>query len=180
MFFAWCRVVASIMNSVQIQSILQHTLGDTFCGVFAADTVPKKLKTLPAAMVVNTDPSDQPGTHWVALFFDVNNHADYFDSYGEKPAICTINDLLRFCESWNYNDKQIQANLSSVCGHYCVYFAIQRAAGKTFEELLKDFSREDLEENDTAVTEWVNETFDLNTQTYNVDFIVNQICRALL
>ncbi len=46
------------------------------------------------------------------------------------------------------------------------------------EDIVNKFSA-DLEEKDEMITEWLNENFDMNTETFNVDFIVNQICRAL-
>ena len=39
--------------------------------VYVADRIPKHL-SLPTAIIVNTDTSDKPGTHWVALYIDKN------------------------------------------------------------------------------------------------------------
>ena len=37
----------------------------------------------------------------------------------------------------------------------------------------------DLIQNDDAVTDWVNEYFDLDTETYELEYIVNQLCHAM-
>ena len=50
---------------------------------------------------------------------------------------------------------------------------------RRFDE--RDFEKfdADYEENDILVTDWINENFDLNTETYNADFLLSQVCRAL-
>ena len=40
-----------------------------FCGVFIA----------------NTDPSTEPGTHWVGFYFSTELKAEFFESYGYPP-----------------------------------------------------------------------------------------------
>ena len=131
---------------------------------------------------MNTDPSGEPGSHWVAVHIDGENHGDYFDSYGRQPQTSSLVSLLKkTCSCWAYNEQQVQSAFSSVCGQYCVYFLLQRTLYNTpMTEIVAKFSKEDYEENDEVVTEWVNENFELNTETYNVDFFVKQICRALL
>ena len=59
------------MNTLQIKRALER---DTFTkkifgGVFAADELPKIMNTFPCGFVANTDPSTEPGTHWVAFYF---------------------------------------------------------------------------------------------------------------
>ena len=59
------------MNTQQIERALEHNLKTVkrFCGVFAADQLPKSLSTFPCGFVANTDPSTEPGTHWVVFNF---------------------------------------------------------------------------------------------------------------
>jgi len=47
------------------------------------------------------------------------------------------------------------------------------------KDILRNFG-DDSEENDILVSNWVNETFDLNTDVYDLEFMFNQICRAML
>ncbi len=164
------------MNSIQISSILKQNLGEGFRGVFSSNQLPPKPKG-PCAIVVNTDPSTEPGSHWVAIFVARNGNAEYFDSYGLKPQVMEILDFVKRFKKCQYSKKCLQGMMSSVCGHYCVYFAIQRWKNISMENIVHKFS-EDLDENDEMITEWLNENFDLNTETFNVDFIINQICRA--
>ncbi len=68
--------------------------------------------------------------------------------------------------------------MSSVCGHYCLYFLINRWMNVPMEDILQKFT-ENGEENDMLITDWVNETFDMSTDTYDFEFLVNQICIAM-
>ena len=76
------------MNSQQLDTILRYNQYSKkyFKGVYAANQLPFILDSYPAAFVVNTDPSDLPGTHWVAFYFDMNGKGEFFDSYGKAPG----------------------------------------------------------------------------------------------
>ena len=169
------------MNSSQIFTILHTRIPFQFYGVFPSDQLPETVTVFPACFVVNTDPSGKPGSHWVAIYIDENKHGEYFDSYGRPPVVlAVVNFLNENCPCWHYNEQQVQGLFSSVCGHYCIYFLLQRAYGLPLALILDKFSWKDLEENDQLVTDWLNENFELDTETYNVDFIINQICHAML
>ena len=58
------------MNSIQIKWALERNTftKKTFCGVFAADEMPK-LDTFPCGFVANTDPSTEPGTTGLVFTF---------------------------------------------------------------------------------------------------------------
>ena len=53
------------MNTLQIKRALEHNrfTKKNFCGVFAADKIPKSFDAFPCGFVANTDPSTEPGTH---------------------------------------------------------------------------------------------------------------------
>ncbi|WP_207788021.1 hypothetical protein, partial [Candidatus Thiosymbion oneisti] len=75
------------MNAGQINRILKTCIGESFLGVFPSDLLPFDKFVHPQVtggtrkmLVANTDPSDQPGAHWVAFVLD-GCHGKYFDSY---------------------------------------------------------------------------------------------------
>src|SRR5262249_46175062 len=97
-----------------LQSVVQrHNV--TLLGVFAADLVPLKRKTLNGTLtdasgqvlsrdvsycfVLNTDPQDIPGQHWLAFFY--NRHTrelEYFDSFGMSIRTHSrVNSALHEC-----------------------------------------------------------------------------------
>ena len=74
------------MNTLQLKRALEHNTftKKIFGGVFAADELPKVI-TSPCGFVANTDPSTEPGTHWVAFYFPSRDKGEFFDSYGYPP-----------------------------------------------------------------------------------------------
>jgi hypothetical protein len=163
------------MDTRQILKILKQTID--CLGVFPSDKLPKNYRQ-PSGMVINIDPSKKPGSHWVAVFISAEGNAEYFDSYGLKPAVPAIKKFLQKFKHCQYSKKQVQDYISSVCGQYCIYFLVKRWQNVSMTEILDQFS-ENLEENDQLVTYWVNDTFDIDTDTYDIEYIVNQICTAL-
>ena len=120
-----------------------------FLGVFAADTLPDPevaAQNAPTAFVVNYDPHELPGSHWVAC--RIAPHAvEWFDSFGLAPdaddiilghktkfrgwleAVCHRLGLMEFI--WNTAD--LQALSARTCGNYALWFA-QHGSSKGWEK----------------------------------------------
>jgi len=69
-------------------------------GVFARDELPDYTALLyhkerPFALVLNSDPRDKPGQHWLALFAPKNGPIELFDSFGQLPSYYSL-DCLTF------------------------------------------------------------------------------------
>jgi hypothetical protein len=54
-----------------------------------------------------------------------------------------------------YTPDQIQPADSDTCGAYCIHFVRERYRHRSFRDVLKDFSREKLEENDGKVLKFI-------------------------
>ena len=80
------------MNTLQIKRALERNAftKKIFGGVFAADELPK-LNTFPCGFVANTDPSTEPGTHWVAFYFPSRDKGEFFDSSATPLNITDLN-----------------------------------------------------------------------------------------
>ena len=63
------------MNTIQIRDFINsdNNLKSLFHGVFARDELIMNIK-YPSCFIVNTDNSNQSGSHWLAFFYDVNKH----------------------------------------------------------------------------------------------------------
>jgi hypothetical protein len=89
-------------------------------------------------IVINTDPHDGPGEHWVCVYCDIRPELEYprmtyFDSYAQKPEKEIVELMERWKEQWDktgihskgmeltYNKTRHQYK-DSECGIYCVYF----------------------------------------------------------
>ena len=164
------------MNTKQLQYILKTCSLVPFSGIFPSDKLPVKKINFPAALLANTDPQSKPGKHWVAFYIDHDGFGEYFDSYGRPPHVQQFSKFLnKNCDDWLHNTQQIQGPLSAVCGQYCLYFLLHRAHDIPLKTILGAFDRKNLVENDQLVTEYINENYDMDFDTYDLDFIVNQI-----
>ena len=143
------------MNTVQInKSFLKNKF---FKGVFPCDCLPMREYKLPYAMVINTDPASKPGTHWVALFVDRSNHAEFFDSFGRPLTNKLIVDFIDDqCSSACWNAICIQSEHSEKCGQFSLGFIKARLQGFTAEQYLSSFNTEPekLIQNDFIVEKW--------------------------
>lgn len=123
------------MNTEELD---KSDLGLHYKGCYSSDLLPTVDRS-PFAFITNTDPSNLPGTHWVAIYIR-NRIGEYFDSGGFYPPPRLEKYLDRNCLYWKYNRKLIQHPSSSTCGLYCVYFVKNRVKFNTMEEPLKIFS----------------------------------------
>ncbi|KAL3088416.1 hypothetical protein niasHT_027105 [Heterodera trifolii] len=57
-------------------------------------TVSIQFSKYPSALVVNNDPSNKEGTHWIAMFIVNDKIVYYFDSFGRTPNICEEKDFV--------------------------------------------------------------------------------------
>jgi hypothetical protein len=92
-------------------------------------------------MVINTDKSSQPGSHWVALFFPSRNRVLYFDSYGVTPT--QNGPIAKFLAGFKHvepNGFPVQSIVSNVCAAYCVYFIYMCSRGKSLADILSSLS----------------------------------------
>ena len=115
-----------------------------FHGVFPADQLPKPpSKILRSAYIVNTDPIDEPGQHWLATWTE-NNICEVFDSYGLPLSTYKNADLQAWWSQWKClvrSDQTIQALDSQTCGHYALFFLKAKAQGASFQDFLAQWSQ---------------------------------------
>jgi len=109
------------MNTQEIDRFLRQRLPD-FDGVFSIDTLPER----PRLLVCNTDPSDEPGRHWVAICVR-EGRGECFDSFGRAPNAIFARYLN--CVYWTFNDRRLQSIVSRFCGHYCIYYCMLSSRG---------------------------------------------------
>ena len=64
---------------LELNSVLSRALGSAFGGTYPRDLIPHRLRPYEKAILVNTDPHDKPGTHWMCMYM-VPPVVEYFDS----------------------------------------------------------------------------------------------------
>jgi len=107
------------MDSTVIDTILRKNCS-IYRGIYSIDNLPNiTLTSRPLVIVANTDPSSQPGQHWICMYFN-EGRCEFFDSFGRRPMPTFERYMNRLCRAWVYNDRQLQSIISRFCGHYCI------------------------------------------------------------
>lgn len=134
------------MNTNTLSRALSNI--DCFHGIFPRDKLPNHPPSLPSAIVINLDKSDQPGSHWVTLFIDHEGRGEYFDPFGIYPQyVEIINYFDRNCGpmNWAFSPVTLQNIMSMTCGLYCILFVRMRCQGYSYCEIISHFSRDTIE-----------------------------------
>lgn len=136
----------------------------SYLGTFSRDTFPGTGGQTPGGLgggtpcwIMNTDPSDMPGRHWVAVFIDPvqSKTCEYYDPFGEPCPEDVFNvlaklvpkispkDMLKFKENLVVN----QSDLTNNCGYFCLRFLLHRLSGKpwTFASGFVDLREDEIE-----------------------------------
>jgi hypothetical protein len=139
------------MDTLMIRKLLKKF--KCFKGVYPLDKLPYN-KKLPLNIIINTDPSNMPGEHWVCVCINKSGKGEYFDSFGLPPYKKEIFDFLqkKCVKGWRYNRITLQSMTSSTCGNYCVLYIIFRCQNLPKEKLFCNFNSNTLE-NDRRMLE---------------------------
>lgn len=126
------------MDTIELQHILDKSflLSSLHGTVCAKDLLPHHKPSHVRAYIVNTHDSDQPGEHWVAIYFKENT-AVYFDSYGLPPLEEHIKPFLENnTRYWSMNSVRFQSGNSNMCGVYCIFALDFLARGCDLDTIL--------------------------------------------
>lgn len=170
------------MNSSQINQLLKShpDTRDRFIGTFPFDTVPQLDLPIHQSffVVINQDPADMSGSHWVALEINLPNPdpndllSMYFDSYGLAPPKYmkpSIENAIG--KDYIFNKKSLQAAMTTTCGQWCMLYILQRCRNNSIKNFLDTFSTRDLESNDMIVNALIEKEFNVDLDVRNVNFL---------
>ena len=130
-------------------------LRNRFLGVFAADELPLLQDVpRPSGLIVNSDPSHKPGTHWMAIYYGKDGQDEFFDSYGKSPTSYVRAWQNHLNPGYEYSSKILQGDDTTVCGHYCVFYLKQKSLGRTLKEVTDRFPGPK-SANDRKICHWV-------------------------
>jgi len=128
--------VGSVPIDFDLQDETRKCLVSALCAMKLEELYKKGKHRI--GIVINTDPHDGPGQHWVAVFCDIRPELEYprftyFDSYAMKPEPEIKTLMRRWKKQWDatgihskpmkltYNKTRHQYK-DSECGMYCLYF----------------------------------------------------------
>ena len=130
------------MDTLELKTFLERDIYTRkyFMGVYPLDRLPRrKLKSLPAIVVFNSEPSTSPGMHWCCLYIKENGVLQFFDSYGMEPKFYGENILCfikRNSVSIEYSNLRVQEYNSVQCGKFVLFFAFWRSRSLTMERIM--------------------------------------------
>lgn len=128
-----------------------------FLGIFNTDTLPRKIP-VNKFLIVNKSLSSEAGSHWYCLFRVSKPDLECFDSLGVDEERQELLKSVRFygIQNIDFNKKQVQANHSSSCGEFCLFFIFERLHNLdfSFAELLNDIFVYETEANEEIVTQF--------------------------
>jgi hypothetical protein len=132
----WSWLSTSHINDIFAQhSVVLKQRGNPFkfYGTVSSDYFqfhPKYLRYMyndpvPRGLVFNTDPSHKKGQHWVAVYIDPYNNAEYFDPLGKSPN----KNIKEFLSNFNLNfiNRKVYQKKDGVCGIYAICFLLSKA-----------------------------------------------------
>lgn len=141
------------MFDFEIANLLKSN--SDFKGVFSRDKIPQ-ITSYPAAIIVNTDKSYEPGKHWIAMYF-LEKQCEYFDSFGFPPMFPEmINAIGKRKLVWN--GRCLQHPSSRKCGQFCIAFVKMRSRKESFVSFIKRFNA-DTKSNDRIVEYLSSDSF---------------------
>ena len=111
--------VYSKLHAEEINCLVSRLVdGVRWLGVFARDGLLDVTREIrPWCLILNTDPKNQAGTHWLALYAPLFGGIELFDSFGFSPNMYSLDVLKPLHSSFSF-----QSSSNSVCGHYCIVY----------------------------------------------------------
>lgn len=144
------------MDFADIRSLLSHI--SNFLGIFPSDCLPLITdKSQTFGLVVNTDSSEQNGTHWLAIVVK-NGICHYFDSFGGLPKVKNIRSFCEQFKSCHYNRGKHQHIEEITCGAYCIFVVNEMLLNnKSFRTVVSTFHR--IKRDDVYVRKYLDRQF---------------------
>lgn len=150
------------LNNLQLDHLAQShpQLSKVFYGTVACDRLPSVLvKEGPTAYIVNTDPSDEPGTHWISLWTE-GNVCEIMDSYAVSLDVYGTAEPLKEWMNRHFkcqvaSGESLQSLYSQSCGDYALMYLVDKAEGRSMSDFLNRFKKRDFVGNDHKVGQWL-------------------------
>lgn len=149
---------SELWMALHSDSCTKHYVGD----VCAVDQLPSStLSSLQRIFIVNTDPHDLPGKHWVCFYLPRVGPIEFFDSLGHPPrhySPLLEKFIYSHAEEFIYINTPLQSKFSVTCGHFCLYYSLHRCRGMSMDSIIDKFSKDKMI-NDRMVQRFVHKHF---------------------
>lgn len=161
MVVSWLLNMLSVEFSEKLEKF--PSLKRFYDGTCSSDTIPKSLKK-DHFIICNTDLSTGPGQHWYCVLKTENNTLECFDSLGidhVKKEFLRNNFNFHNIDEIEYNVTSLQPDDSISCGHYVLFFLIQRSHNKDldFTDFLNEIFTVSKTDNEKVVEQFFKDHF---------------------
>ena len=110
-------------------------LARVFYETVPCDRLPRTLpQEGPTAYIVNTDPHDEPGRHWIAIWTE-GNVGEVMDSYGLSLEVYDTTEPIM-----EWLNRHFKYQIHNGQSHALMYL-IDRAEGRSMQQFLNRFRR---------------------------------------
>jgi hypothetical protein len=113
-----------VTTAKQLDHIGKETFKSEWAGVYPADKIPE-LNNEKCKAIYNADASNEPGTHWMALYYDKDTGREYsYDSYGRNLKTDKVyknvkrSKRLKLKQSQEFDAEQTEKEEN--CGARCI------------------------------------------------------------
>ena len=129
------------LNNLQLDYLAgtHPRLSRVFYGTVPYDRLPRTLPPEgPIAFIVNTDPHDEPGRHWIAMWSEGNvceilhSYGLSLDVYGTTGPIKEWLD--RHFKYQMHSGQSLQSLFNQSCGDYALMYLIDRVEGRSMQD----------------------------------------------
>lgn len=146
------------LNNVQLDHLAKADpmLKPFFFGTVPCDQLPSKpCKDKPRGYIVNTDPAELPGRHWIALWTE-GNMCEVMDSYALPLDVYQTTAPLQAWLKTHWKDvirngQSLQSLFSQSCGDYALMYLKAKARQQSMQAFVNQFSKHNYVGNDHLV-----------------------------
>lgn len=141
------------MDTYQLRYWLIKLVKRIKIGVCASDQL-NSVKEKEFAVISNIQDSSKEGLHWVCFFKTKKmKFVDFFDSIGNdvKSYGENFKEFVKKFKGVRQCTTQFQSDSSDICGKYCLWFLTMRSKGVTYENIVKQLSTFDKQQNDLFI-----------------------------
>lgn len=125
-----------MLTTRDLENASEILFGGDGIGVYSIDNLPTSRKAN-LMFIFNTDSSNLPGTHWIAVMVK-KNIGFVFDPFGHTPPARITHWMNTRNYQWTCNLRQMQSETSTLCGAYCLFFLWMASSPYLKDELFEN------------------------------------------
>jgi hypothetical protein len=136
------------MNTDELAQVMH--MAPNFYGVVPCCEIEQFKKHSTVGLIVNTDPHNKPGEHWIGLYKE-GEMLNFFDSFGRgikefgEPFASIMNDFASDLKLVT-NRMQYQDVFYDTCGRWTYYYIFSKICGRVdFKEFTQDTVSNEIE-----------------------------------